>query len=63
MRLHQAQERPTLAHSFARVSCLTPEQRISTGARRDAALGELAGAYTDMEAMQATLQDSAIYVR
>uniref|UniRef100_A0A7S0WPS9 J domain-containing protein n=1 Tax=Chlamydomonas leiostraca TaxID=1034604 RepID=A0A7S0WPS9_9CHLO len=42
-----------------RLRCMRDEAAIA----RDAALGELAGAYADMEAMQATLQDSAIYVR
>ena len=38
-------------HAFLALSC------------RDDALTELATAYADMEAMQATLADSAVYVR
>ena len=30
---------------------------------RDSAISELATAYADMDAMQATLSDSAVYVR
>ncbi len=54
---------PALDQQSASAASLRTHTHGSVRLRREDAMAELASAYADMEAMQATLADSAIYVR